>query len=166
LNSGNITFNSGSNFDVEIGGTTACSGYDQMAVTGTVDLGSAALNVTAWNNFVPSVGNVFTIIDNDLTDDITGIFNGLSQGDTFTVGSVTYQIAYDGGDGNDVTLTVTAVATTTTTPGTTTPTPTTPNTGFLPLVSNPLFVLLLTTTAAGFILLVNRKYDLLEKNKN
>ena len=39
-------FPSGSNFDVEINGTTVGTQYDQLNVTGTVTLGSATLNLT------------------------------------------------------------------------------------------------------------------------
>lgn len=112
LNSGNTTFTGGT-FEVELGGTTAGNGdgfYDQLNVTGTVDLGGATtLSVSHWNNFRPSVNNTFTIINNDGADVVSGTFQGLAEGSTVTVDGIVYSISYVGGDGNDVVLTATTV---------------------------------------------------------
>jgi autotransporter-associated beta strand protein len=108
LNTGNITFASGSLYSVELNGTTAGCGYDQLNVTGTVSLGNSTLNVSL--GFVPTIGDVFRIINNDLADAITGTFNGLPEGSTITVGVATFTISYIGGNGNDVTLTATDVS--------------------------------------------------------
>ncbi|MCI5222840.1 MAG: hypothetical protein D3924_09255 [Candidatus Electrothrix sp. AR4] len=48
------------------------------------------------------------MIDNDGSDPVVGTFNGLDELATVTVDRVEYQISYVGGDGNDVTLTVTS----------------------------------------------------------
>ncbi|MBV9241378.1 MAG: Ig-like domain-containing protein, partial [Acidobacteria bacterium] len=65
LNTGSVTFGSGSNFNVEIGGNTT-GNYDQLNVTGTVDLsGSPTLNLSAYSGYVPQVGDVYTIVNND-----------------------------------------------------------------------------------------------------
>jgi hypothetical protein len=96
---------SGGNYDVALDGTTAGSSYDQINVTGTVNLTGSKLNVTL--GFVVSVGATFTIVNNDGTDAVIGTFAGLAQGATFLVGGETFQISYTGGDGNDVTLTCT-----------------------------------------------------------
>ena len=64
LNSGSVSFVSGSFFDVEIGGTTpgnAATNHDQLKVTGTVSLGNATLTTTAFSGFVPVGGNKFAI---------------------------------------------------------------------------------------------------------
>lgn len=153
LSSGNLTL-SGS-LDEEIGGTTVCTQYDQTQVTGTVNVNNATLNVTHVNSFVPAVGNTFTIISNDAADAVTGTFTGLAQGATFTVGTVTYSISYTGGDGNDVVLTVTAVAAT----------PAAPNTGFNAVLNNPASIMFGTTSIAGAILALSRKYNLLKGSK-
>jgi autotransporter-associated beta strand protein len=112
LNSGNISLTSGSNFDVELNGTTVGTQYDQDNVTGAVSLGGATLNLAL--GFSPAVGNTFTIINNDLADAVSGAFNGLPQGAVFTqtTGSFTgtFQISYQGGSGNDVVLKTVAVA--------------------------------------------------------
>ena len=113
LNSGSVTFVSGSTFEVEVGGTTvgnAATNHDQLNVTGTVDLGGATLTTAQFNGFVPVAGNTFTIIANDSNDAITGTFNGLAEGAivsaNFLGSGLSATISYIGGTGNDVVLTV------------------------------------------------------------
>ncbi|MBI5757591.1 MAG: autotransporter-associated beta strand repeat-containing protein, partial [Planctomycetales bacterium] len=116
LSSGNVSFASGSFFDVEIGGTdagNAITNHDQLNVTGTVSLGNATLNLSAFNGFVPSAGDKFTILVNDLADPIPDTFNGLIEGATISnfLGSglnatISYASSTDGNDGNDIVLTV------------------------------------------------------------
>lgn len=100
-----------STYTVGVGGTTPCSQYDQVAVTGTVTLvsrGSATLNVSLESGFTPTVGQQFPIITNDGNDAVTGVFAGLEEGSSFLVGGTRFTISYVGGDGNDVVLTVVA----------------------------------------------------------
>lgn len=151
LSSGNTVISG--NFDVEIGGTTACTGYDQLQVTGTVNVTGATLNTSLFDDFVPEVDNTFTIILNDAADAVTGTFAGLAEGATFEVGRVTFSISYVGGDGNDVVLTVeevTAVAGSKSAPKA-------PNTGYQLLTSNPLLTLSITTLLAGSIAEIARR---------
>lgn len=61
---------------------------------GPVDTGTLAL------------GTVFTALDNTATTPIAGTFSNVGDGSTVTVGSNTFQADYEGGDGNDLTLTV------------------------------------------------------------
>src|SRR5262249_1450636 len=100
LNTGNVPWFSGSASTAELNGTTPGVGYDQVNAVGTVRLGGAALNVTL--GFTPQVGDSFTLINNDGTDPVNGTFAGLAEGATFMVGTVTFQITYAGGTGNDV----------------------------------------------------------------
>src|SRR5205085_5691188 len=90
-----------------LGGPTVGTGYDQQNVTGTVNLGGAVLDLGVF--FTPVVGSTYTIINNDLADAVSGTFAGLPEGAVFTQtnGSFTgtFQITYQGGDGNDVVLT-------------------------------------------------------------
>jgi fibronectin-binding autotransporter adhesin len=86
-----LAMSSGFNFDEELGGTTACSGYDRTTVTGAAVLGNATLNVTHYGGFVPAVGNSFTILQ---AASVSGTFNGLADGATFVVAGVTYRINY------------------------------------------------------------------------
>ncbi len=63
--------------------------------------------------FLPSVSDSFVIVENDGADGIVGLFEGKAQGAEFDVAfdadTVTMEIDYQGGDGNDVELTVTDV---------------------------------------------------------
>ena len=120
---GNLTLNG--TYQAEIGGTNACTDYDQLKVTGTVDLTGSTLTTTLYNGFKPSAGQTYTIISNDGTDAVTGTFNGLAEGATFSVGGYVFKVTYKGGDGNDVVLSVVSV-------------PSSPNTGFGILTKNPL----------------------------
>jgi T5SS/PEP-CTERM-associated repeat protein len=102
LNCGNLTLNSGATNVMELNGTTAGSGYDQLNVTGTVNLSNSVLKVAL--GFTPAVGNSFTIIANDGADAVLGTFSGLPQGALFTNSGALFSILYTGGDGNDVAL--------------------------------------------------------------
>jgi hypothetical protein len=146
LSTGNVIYTSGT-LDEEIGGTGAGE-FDQLNVTGTVDLGSATtLNVSHWNNYRPKQNDSFMIIKNDAADAVTGTFSGLAEGAKLTVDGVEYTITYKGGDGNDVVLTATSVPTSAKAP----------NTGFAMLNNNPLLTLVLTLIAVAGISLAARK---------
>lgn len=105
--SGAITFQGGSIFRPELGGTAAGTGHDQLAVTGTVSLGAPTLDLRLINGFTPSttVQQSFVIIDNDGLDAVEGVFSGLSEGATLLAGDRFFTISYTGGTGNDVVLT-------------------------------------------------------------
>jgi hypothetical protein len=92
-------------FLAELSGTTPGSGYDQLKVNGSVTLSNAPLSLTL--GFTPALGTTFTILDNAGTGAVNGQFNALPPGALLTNGATIFRIAYDGGDGNDVTLTTT-----------------------------------------------------------
>ena len=104
LGTGNIDFADGSTFLVELNGTTVGTQYDQLNVTGTVDLGAPATgpNLSVVLGYSPAAGDMFTIINNDGLDPVVGTF---AQGTVFIAGGTPFTINYAGGDGNDVTLT-------------------------------------------------------------
>ena len=128
ISSGNLVLSG--TYDVELGGLTVCTQYDQTTVTGTVDVSGGTLNVIRYNNMVPRINNSFTIISNDGADAVTGTFTGLAQGSSFTSDGITYTISYTGGSGNDVVLTVTGVAASLGAP----------NTGFVQLLKSGLIL--------------------------
>jgi fibronectin-binding autotransporter adhesin len=103
INTGSVTLTGGSTLAIKLNGPTVGTQYDQVNVTGTVALGGATLNVLL--GFTPTAGQVFTIINNDGIDPVTGTFTGLGEGGTFTAGGHRFRISYVGGTGNDVTLT-------------------------------------------------------------
>ncbi len=102
LTTGNIAFNAGSVLETRLSGAS----YGQLAVNGTVNLGGATLQATATG---PNVGQPYRIIDNLGSGAVTGTFAGLSESATYTTGAYQYRVSYQGGTGNDVTLTPPAV---------------------------------------------------------
>jgi hypothetical protein len=78
-----------------------------FSVTGTVTLSGATLApVNNGRLYVSSIGQQFTVLNNDSTDAISGTFAGLPQGGYVNVGTDKYQIDYSAGsDSNDVVLT-------------------------------------------------------------
>ena len=102
LKTGNLTLASGGNFTAVINSSTAGTGYDEVNVTGTVNLAGATLNLSART---AHIGDQIVLINNDGSDPITGTFAGLAQGSIVTLSGVFYTISYAGGDGNDVVLT-------------------------------------------------------------
>ncbi len=111
FNTGNLILASGSNLDIVLNGNTAGSGYDQVNVTGTVNITGSALALSGTRS--AHDGTVLTIINNDASDVVTGTFQGLAEGGTTVFSGVTYTATYAGGSGNDVALTADAAATTT-----------------------------------------------------
>ena len=104
LTSIGVTFSSGSTFRVELNGTTAGSGYDQLTVqSGTVQLGGATLNATL--GFQSASNNTFTIINKTSAGAVGGTFNGLPENATLNISGIPFRITYAGGTGNDVVLT-------------------------------------------------------------
>jgi hypothetical protein len=97
-----IAFSTGSSYVVQLNGGAAGSGYDQLDVTGTVNLNGATLVPSL--GFTPSPGERFVIINNDGDDPVSGTFTGLPQGAVVRIGGLAFRIYYDGGDGNDVEL--------------------------------------------------------------
>jgi fibronectin-binding autotransporter adhesin len=138
LNAGNTTLTGGT-YQAELGGTTPGQ-YDQLNVTGTVDVGTSVttLDVSLYGGFLPKVGNTFTIINNDSTDAVTGSFKNLPEGATFTLNGDVFKITYAGGDGNDVVLSVQSV-------------PTLPATGFSMIHANAYLALLAAIAMAGVL---------------
>lgn len=104
LSVNNLDYSAGGTLAIEIGGDTACSGYDQLQVIGSVSLG-ATLSATAYSAYLLNGGEVYTIIDNDGADAVLGTFAGLTEGSLVSIGSKNASISYVGGDGNDVVLT-------------------------------------------------------------
>ena len=52
------------------------------------------------------LGQVFVVISNSSASPISGNFSNLADGSAITIGSANFQANYEGGDGNDLTLTV------------------------------------------------------------
>ncbi len=105
---GKLYFGNGTgSYNVVLNGATPGNGYDQVVVTSPagVDLNSSpTLNVTL--NFTPAGGTQFDIVEETAGGSVQGHFNGLPEGQTFTVGSQMFSITYLGGaSGHDIVLT-------------------------------------------------------------
>ncbi len=97
-------------FHTSLNGTMPGVQYDQVDVTGNTEFGSpgsdsaAQLEVSVGYEARP--GDQFIIINDATGVAITGNFAGLPEGSTFSADGDQFQITYQGGDGNDVVLTV------------------------------------------------------------
>lgn len=105
LTARNTVFGDEGRLQIELNGPTPASQYDILDVNGPLNVTSAELQVTL--NHAPIDGHVFTIIDNDGVDATLGTFDGLANGAILTLNQIPLRINYNGGTGNDVTLTVT-----------------------------------------------------------
>lgn len=97
-----LNLGSNATLNVEATGTTPGSQYDQLSVTGAVSLANCNLHISLLPN-VP-VGTAFTLINNDGTDPVLGLFNLLPENSLVTNGAQLFRIHYIGGTGNDVVL--------------------------------------------------------------
>jgi hypothetical protein len=71
----------------------------------TID-GTATFSAFGRGRLQLPLGTVFTVISNTAATAIAGTFANLPDGGTITIGSNSFQATYEGGDGNDLTLTV------------------------------------------------------------
>jgi hypothetical protein len=103
LSTGDLTIANGGTLAIKLNGSTAGTGYDQVAVSGDVDISNASITLVP--GFTPTAGSSFLILDNDGSDAITGSFSGWSEGTAHTFNGRTFVISYAAGDGNDVVIT-------------------------------------------------------------
>jgi autotransporter-associated beta strand protein len=79
---------------------------DQVIAKGVTIESGAQFDFNAVANKRLATGTVFTAISNTSANPISGTFANLPDHSTFTVGRNNYQASYEGGDGNDLILTV------------------------------------------------------------
>jgi len=114
LTATSLSLATGATFMEQLGGMAAGSQYDQTVIPagGSASLGGATLNISFLGGFLPTVGQQFTLINNQSGSSVVGTFN---QGSTFTFNGYVFGINYAGGAGDDVVLTELAQPKTTTT---------------------------------------------------
>ena len=83
----------------------------RSAAADTVSANGISLQGTSilFNDLGTSVlaaGTILTVMNNTAATPISGVFSNLADGATVTVGGNTLKANYEGGDGNDLTLTV------------------------------------------------------------
>jgi autotransporter-associated beta strand protein len=99
-----LTFNSDAAYNFGLNSKTGIA--DKVVANGVTIVGGAQFSFAEFGGTALALGTVFTAIDNTAGTPITGTFSNLSDGSTLSGGSNTYQVSYEGGDGNDLTLTV------------------------------------------------------------
>jgi hypothetical protein len=93
-------------------GTYAYRLNTQQAIANEVVAGGITIETgaqfafSATGNKKLTLGTVFVATVNTSTNPIMGTFGNLADASTITIGSNTFQASYEGGDGNDLTLTV------------------------------------------------------------
>ena len=99
-----LTFKGGATYSYRL--STRSIKSDQVVANGvTIGNGAQFSFVQVGRNRL-TPGTAFTAISNTSANPIGGTFANLSDGSTFIVGRNNYQVSYEGGDGNDLTLTV------------------------------------------------------------
>ena len=100
-----LKFNSDGTYTYEL--NTRSSKADGVIAKGvTINPGAQFAFITLARGLLP-LGSVFTVIRNNASTPIAGTFSNLSDGSIFIDSNGnTYQADYEGGDGNDLTLTV------------------------------------------------------------
>ncbi|MVM36754.1 hypothetical protein GO730_02215 [Spirosoma sp. HMF3257] len=99
-----LLLSTGATYQLELNSSN--STIDKLVANG-VSLNGANLVVGDLGNAgsLP-VGTSYVIIDNTSTNPVTGTFAELAEGSSVTIGSIRFQITYQGGTGNDVALVV------------------------------------------------------------
>ncbi len=107
LYASNLMLNAATTLALDLNGATPGSEHDQLNVAGSVNLGGCTLSFSGTIG-TNDGGTAFKIINNAGPNPVTGTFNGLPEGALFNVSGRQYQITYQGGDSNDVVLTITS----------------------------------------------------------
>ena len=99
-----LTFNAQATYLVDLNSASARA--DKVVANGVAIDSAALISITDLGNSVLGSGTVLRLINNFSSMPIAGTFGNLADGGTIIVGSNTFQANYEGGDGNDLTLTV------------------------------------------------------------
>ena len=99
-----LTFGSRAGYKADLNSTTATA--DEVVALGVTITGGARISIDDLGSGTLTPGTAFTVISNTAATPIAGTFSNLADNSTLTVGSNTYLVSYEGGDGNDLTLTV------------------------------------------------------------
>ena len=93
---GSLTLNSGTTLHAELNGNTPGTGHDQLAVTGTVTLGNAELDLTLGGGYTPAFTDKLFLITNAGDDAISGEFANMPHLSQITIGGYLATISYFG----------------------------------------------------------------------
>jgi autotransporter-associated beta strand protein len=98
-----LTFNSDGVYRCKL---NTKSGTASKVVANGVIINAAQFSLLDCCGLLLSPGTVLTVIDNTSANPISGTFSNLADGAVLTVNGNNFQADYEGGDGNDLTLTV------------------------------------------------------------
>ena len=99
-----LTFNSDSTYSFGLKTTNATA--DQVVAKGVSIASGAQFSFAAIGRGTLTAGTVFTAINNTSANPISGTFANLPDGSNITIGNNTFLVNYEGGNGNDLTITV------------------------------------------------------------
>jgi autotransporter-associated beta strand protein len=98
-----LVFNSDATYDSNLNSQKA----NKVVALGVTINSGATFTFFDFSGGALAPGTVFTVIDNTATTPIAGTFSNLPDGSTFTSnGGNNFKVSYEGGTGNDLTLTV------------------------------------------------------------
>jgi hypothetical protein len=105
-----ITLATNTSVSVDLASPTSNDMIVSASAVTPPSLGGASLTGTLLNNYIPAQGTKFTILNNQSTLPVVGIFAGVPEGGSVTFGGVTFRVSYVGvfgsdGIANDVVLT-------------------------------------------------------------
>jgi hypothetical protein len=100
-----VNFQGGSVLGAQFYGPHPTGGNDSLYVLNGVTLGTPALS--SGFQYPPHEGDVVTLIEKIGAGGISGAFSGFPEGALRTIGQIPVVVSYVGGNGNDMTLTVT-----------------------------------------------------------
>jgi fibronectin-binding autotransporter adhesin len=99
-----LTFNADATYEAELNSSSNTA--DEVIANGVTINSGAQFSFADLGSGTLTPGTVFTVINNTAATPIAGTFSNLPDGSIFTSNGNTYQVSYEGGDGNDLTLTV------------------------------------------------------------
>ena len=99
-----LTFNGDGIYEMQVNSGSGIA--DEVIANGVTINSGAEFSFADLGGGTLTLGTVFTVINNTAATSIAGTFSNLPDGSMFTANGNTYQVNYEGGDGNDLTLTV------------------------------------------------------------
>ena len=103
---GNLTFNSDATYTCTFKAKPNRAKTDQVIANGITINSGAMIALIGHTMGALTQGMVLTLISNTSANPIDGTFNNLPDGSIVTINGNNLQASYEGGDGNDLTLTV------------------------------------------------------------
>ena len=103
---GSLTFQAGGTYLYTFEASNHNADADEVIANGVTITGGATLTIRAKIHGRLTVGTTFTLISNTAATPIAGTFANLPDGSMIRIHGNNLQASYEGGDGNDLTLTV------------------------------------------------------------